>query len=725
MAKSDTKRRRPFYELFVKMALILLIPLLLIFGCFAYALEKVVLKDYDKMNTLLIDSISSGIDSSITSQVNLAYSLRSLTALKQLSANLLVGAVESQSAYQELRNILSASLFHDLDKLTETVAIYFPDLDRVVSTDGSSTNAVDFYSRYISYVGLSCEEFLATVKGTKNHAFLPVAPAEPLFKAHRCILTYIQPISQGYRMPRAYFLAVITEKALVERVQGSFESRVQFQLFDESGAELYRSSGVCNRWLSDPKADSVFDRTSGTYRVFRPDSLSCGLRLVFYVPESDVLRSVNRFVRIFIVATVACVCLGLLLVNRLSWQLYAPFHKLLTTSFPEGLSRESHSLLEGFEMITDRVLETQQMNSRFQEELQTYFSASRDNTLLNLMIRSAYLSDEELAEAAELCKLPVESCSYQVALFKSTSADFELPRASSSPDEGTVLLVARLSARQFVAIAALSSQEVPSPLDSLARQYADSFRIGLSRVHAGIRDLSLCIGEADAACQKTRTPAVHYPIERELQIIAATRDGLYPEVSRLLNGVLEENLPAAGSDQHVLSELYDSFCVTALKAIEQLPEELRAQLESDARQLRESELPGDARLREILAFYERLCGATSNDIHLKNQTVIANVLEYLNEHYADPTLCLDSVAEHLEVSYYFLSRIFKSETNQSFSDLLNDTRVRRAAELLRTTQIPVQEVCTQVGYTNWSTFLRAFRKRAGTTPLQYRNQFRA
>ena len=83
------------------------------------------------------------------------------------------------------------------------------------------------------------------------------------------------------------------------------------------------------------------------------------------------------------------------------------------------------------------------------------------------------------------------------------------------------------------------------------------------------------------------------------------------------------------------------------------------------------------------------------------------------------------MAEHLGVSYYFLSRIFKSETNQSFSDLLGDVRVYRAMELLRTTALPVPEVCAQVGYTNWSTFLRAFRKRAGTTPLQYRNLFGA
>ena len=46
----------------------------------------------------------------------------------------------------------------------------------------------------------------------------------------------------------------------------------------------------------------------------------------------------------------------------------------------------------------------------------------------------------------------------------------------------------------------------------------------------------------------------------------------------------------------------------------------------------------------------------------------------------------------------------------------NDIRIHHAMDLLTNTQCAVQEISAQVGYTNWSTFLRAFRKRAGTTP---------
>ena len=125
-------------------------------------------------------------------------------------------------------------------------------------------------------------------------------------------------------------------------------------------------------------------------------------------------------------------------------------------------------------------------------------------------------------------------------------------------------------------------------------------------------------------------------------------------------------------------------------------------------------------LPELLALYRQLCGFMSSSMHDKNQSIIENVRKYLGEHYTDPSLCLDSGAEHLGVSYYFLSRIFTAEGNQSFSDMLNDTGIYRAMGLLHSTDLPVQSISEQAGYTNWSTFLRAFKKRTDLTPLQYR-----
>ena len=69
---------------------------------------------------------------------------------------------------------------------------------------------------------------------------------------------------------------------------------------------------------------------------------------------------------------------------------------------------------------------------------------------------------------------------------------------------------------------------------------------------------------------------------------------------------------------------------------------------------------------------------------------------------------------------FFASRLFKEEVGKGFSELVNEIRVRHAMHLLTETSEPIQSIAQQVGYNNWSTFLRAFRKIAGVTPLQYR-----
>lgn len=163
---------------------------------------------------------------------------------------------------------------------------------------------------------------------------------------------------------------------------------------------------------------------------------------------------------------------------------------------------------------------------------------------------------------------------------------------------------------------------------------------------------------------------------------------------------------------------------TALKLAEEFTPEQKALLESSVHAVtKDCHVDGgnDMAFAELLNLYRQLCGFMSSNIHSMNLSIIDNVCDYLNEHYTDPNLCLDIVAEHFTVSYYFLSHIFKSETNKSFSDRLNDTRIYHAMELLKATGLPVQTIAKQVGYTNWSTFLRAFRKRADLTPVQYRH----
>ena len=101
----------------------------------------------------------------------------------------------------------------------------------------------------------------------------------------------------------------------------------------------------------------------------------------------------------------------------------------------------------------------------------------------------------------------------------------------------------------------------------------------------------------------------------------------------------------------------------------------------------------------------------------RSRTVMA-ILHYIEENYRDG--CLSALAEELNQPVYALCKLIKSETGCTFKELLQQKRLRRAARLIRETDLPVSSIITAVGYDNTSFFYRVFRSEYGLTPKEYR-----
>jgi len=67
-----------------------------------------------------------------------------------------------------------------------------------------------------------------------------------------------------------------------------------------------------------------------------------------------------------------------------------------------------------------------------------------------------------------------------------------------------------------------------------------------------------------------------------------------------------------------------------------------------------------------------------------------------------------------------LSRLFRQHHGVSFQGYLQKIRLEKAAELLRTTRLPVARVARRVGYRDVSRFGQHFKRRFGTIPTDWR-----
>jgi transcriptional regulator GlxA family with amidase domain len=94
------------------------------------------------------------------------------------------------------------------------------------------------------------------------------------------------------------------------------------------------------------------------------------------------------------------------------------------------------------------------------------------------------------------------------------------------------------------------------------------------------------------------------------------------------------------------------------------------------------------------------------------------------ERNAHRPLSLDDLAAHAAVSIRTLNRRFHEQTGQTPMQWLNAVRVRRAQELLETTDHGVDRIADQVGFGSPANFRAQFKRVSGLAPQAYRTTFR-
>ncbi len=97
------------------------------------------------------------------------------------------------------------------------------------------------------------------------------------------------------------------------------------------------------------------------------------------------------------------------------------------------------------------------------------------------------------------------------------------------------------------------------------------------------------------------------------------------------------------------------------------------------------------------------------------------VRKYVENHYMDK-ITIGEIADLVDFSESHFMRYFKDTMGRSFIDYLNDYRLTMAARLLQGSESSILRVAEDVGFDNLSYFNRAFKKRYGLTPGQFRKQ---
>jgi AraC-like DNA-binding protein len=92
---------------------------------------------------------------------------------------------------------------------------------------------------------------------------------------------------------------------------------------------------------------------------------------------------------------------------------------------------------------------------------------------------------------------------------------------------------------------------------------------------------------------------------------------------------------------------------------------------------------------------------------------------FIHEHLGEE-LSLTRVADFVNISPNYLSEEFKRVTGCKFVDYIARTRVEKACERLRVSNLRISEIAFEVGFQSLSQFNRAFKRLSGKSPTEHR-----
>ncbi|MFD0670786.1 helix-turn-helix domain-containing protein [Cohnella sp. GCM10027633] len=253
---------------------------------------------------------------------------------------------------------------------------------------------------------------------------------------------------------------------------------------------------------------------------------------------------------------------------------------------------------------------------------------------------------------------------------------------------------------------------------SMSAQYAKTLNQSVYKLFYGKQSIIT----AEMAAKHERSDDIAIPSDLERRIIEGIRSGNWDA----LEPSFEKFVELAGTmsyDNCVHALSYLSIVIKRTVA-EVNENKLRPIPTTDLYRLH-AEVMERETLDEMKAVFAKvlqpLCASRQDEKELdRNALLIDAIKEIVQANYTDLNLSLQSVSDLLKMSSVYVGRLFKKAEGLSIADYITEVRLEQTERLLEKGDYTVNEIMEASGFSNQSHFFRAFKKKFGTTPREYR-----
>lgn len=661
-----------------------------------------------------------------------------------------------------------ASMYPDI---VDSIAVYYREENAVIS----SKQGVAFLDSVPGKVAVSTEWIERMDRAgvptlwieTRN---VPVNVGSGGSGADLVTLVGSYPYNSSGEKAKGYYAVHLRAEAFTDMIRSSDESdRGQQWIVDREGhtvavgsdrAELARSSaGVLREIAAAGKDTESLNRTLNgvdfllTYRTLPYN----GWKLVQATPVDDYNKNATAIQRTLLFVCLAAIVLGLIISQVLTFNMYSPLRSLLRTvrgvfgpTDPIGGKDENE-----YKLIDRAVANLSEKMSELEMTVRENVPIIRHNLVSGLLNRNM-TSAKELAERLRFLHM---SWSEPVCCALIVRLDDLMLNGLSEEDKQIVIynLIRELertddvsaqctaittSATEISAIVHAADRDEALLADLLKKLFAYSeehFRLRPAASWGSWVEDPLRLHESYAQAKAGWSYRYFMPDRRLFpHSECSVRENSREEIPEALQEAFAEALRSRSPElvRQSVNELVarmERDCLSAdychekwkqwVNAYRQYVKDMnlkssdvvdaesleRFQRISDIREFREWLL--DAALQTFRYVEERARSRGSETIERVKAFVEANL---------GLDLSLQVVSDRVSLHPRYLSQLFKEETGVNFVDYVNRRRLEAAAQLIKTSDLNVEQIAGSVGFNTPAYFIKKFKEAYGVTPKTYK-----
>lgn len=757
------KDKKVIYHYLITYIVVMLIPLIICASYYA-KLVSVISEDDIRENQVELQHTAVLVDQIVE---EFSYAIDTLILNKKIIS---FKNVEESFLYPNSYQIIELwDALPDLYQINQSIFgfyIFFDNSEMVISKE-MAYEYEKFYELYLQDLEYATyEEWYQALLSNNNSGLLPVKSYIYMKAEEINLITYTSPLL-GYDGKKCGTIEILLEESELELLMPSMtEDGIQY-IEDASGNIIYSRSDmdiditslnqkIIEKSIKNGKAETIkIDYKS--YKVIQWQSELSGLTFYYLEPSISVNSRQLTISMVLIFLISIAMTVGVILSYYMSIKTAKPINALLNESIKEFEKYEKQPFV--FSNLTKVFSDLNQRNTVLANALEQQTPYIK-NAFFNKLIHGNFIAEEEWEKISHYIDINVKDKTFWIVIMR-----FIIDPEETKTEKETLISACILSGIEaieksfpealytneggeqvtFMLAASVHNHEnLRKDVESRFEQMKEMMPPSISErmvIYCGnevrnLTDLYESYNNAsfihNSGLWKARLPINWYEVSENEELTYPSTDlavklthyvtsgdisGLHDALGEIMKLYLIDNNLPTYLQHMVLNELQIVlFRILGRIGIKE------GNYDRYYNKLEENHnAPLITQITTTLNLYREVCDFVAKQKDEADTTAtISSIVSYIDLNYGDQNISLASIADMFHMNESYLSSMFKQSLDIKFSTYIEELRISKAKELLKTTNLTIGDIGQQVGYYSTNSFCRAFKRTSGVSASEYR-----